>query len=352
MGRLTISQFQWLCVLGAFALGVAMVFAPTGPADFKLFWFVGGHPDLAYNLDLVHRPDFAALGTAFANGQYLPFGYPPPMILLLRPLSLLSPLAGKMLWSGGWCAAFVFVAARDSGWATPALALSLPLLWCAAIGQTGLLIAALVIAGFQRLEERPQLAGVLLAVAACIKPQALMLAPIVLWGRWTTVRAALVTSALVFVASLNLGLHLWADWLSSIPKFAAYVQPTFPKVSPPYLFASPVWRIGIGVVGIAFAACQRGLIGLLVGTLLCSPYVQFYDLAGLSFLGAVVVARRRGAPAIVVLFGAALVLCIAWPIFTTAYCAGLIALAIWMRGRGYQIPHIGNCSPPIGLRQS
>jgi hypothetical protein len=200
-------------------------------------------------------------------------------------------------------------------------------MWCAAIGQTGLLIATLVIAGFQRLDQRPRLAGTLLALAACIKPQALLLAPVVLWGRWDVVRAAFVAAAAVVLVSFLFGPGLWREWARSVPRFAALVGPTFAKVSPPYLLSGLWWRVLLASLGLAFAWRQRDLCGLLVGGLLCSPYVQFYDLVGLSFLGATLARDARRAPAALVLFGLLLTICPAWPMLTTAYCAVLIALA-------------------------
>lgn len=318
--------------LFAFALGVALALAPTGPADFKLFWYVGRHTGEAY-ADLAHTAGFARLGTPQGPHDYLPFLYPPPFLLVLAPLGQIPLALAKPLWSGGCCAAFAWVAARDTRWATPLLALSLPLLWCAALGQTGLMIAALTIAAFQRLDERPRLAGVLLAVAACVKPQALLLAPVVLWGRWEVVRAAVVAAAVIVLASLLFGPSLWLEWAHNVTTFRALVEPTYPKVGPPYLVPSLWWRILLGGAGVAFAWRERNLWGLLVGGLLCSPYVQLYDLAGLSFIGATLVRDARRARAGTVVFGAVLTACPAWPAFTTAYCAGLMGIAEWRRRR-------------------
>jgi hypothetical protein len=193
------------------------------------------------------------------------------------------------------------------------------------------MIASLVIAGFQRLEEKPRLAGVLLAVAACVKPQALILAPVVLWGRWATVKAAVLAGLALCAASLAMGPHLWIDWFRILPRFADLVEPTVPKISPGYLVPGLPWRLALGAAGLAFAWRERGIAGLLVGTLLCTPYVQLYDLAGFSYLGARLVRDAKRAPAAVVVFGAALTVCAAWPLLTTAYCAGLAAVAEWRR---------------------
>lgn len=330
-GRDRASAFPLVIPLAALALGAALAFALWRQPDFKLFWFVGRHPALAYDFDLVHSAEFARLGAAFGPHDRLPFFYPPPFLLLLAPLSLLPPLTAKMLWSGGWCAAFAWTACRDTRWATPLLAFSAPLLWCAALGQTGLMIATLTIAGFQRLDDRPRLAGALLAIAACIKPQALLLAPIILWGRWDVVRAAIVAAAAVVLLSLVFGPGLWLDWARNMLRFEGVVQSSYIKAGPGDLFPGLWWRILVIAAGLAFAWRQRDLAGLLIGGLLCTPYVQLYDLTGVSFLGATLVRDAKYERAVVVVFGVILTLCVAVPVLTTIYCAGFVAITEWRR---------------------
>lgn len=319
----------------AFALGAAFVFAPH-PRDFQLFYYLGSHPGLAYDLEVVHRPGLAALGLPFKPDEYLPFGYPPTFLLALPFLTLLPIFWAKLLWCGAACSAFVYVASRDTRWATPLLALSIPLLWCLSFAQTGIVVTTLVIAGFQRLDERPRLAGVLLAIAACIKPQALLLAPIVLWGRWDVVRAAILAGLLAVAASLFLGPHLWVDWVANVPKFMAYIEPRYYKVAPAYLFPGLAWRLLLGAAGVLFAWKERTFVGLFVGGLLCAPYVQFYDLAGFSYLGARLAAKGRQASAPEMVFGIVLTICAAWPPLTMVYCAFLVWFSLarsWLPSR-------------------
>lgn len=326
--------------IGALVLGAALALAAPDFVDSKLFWFVGRHPHLAYDLDAQHSAEFARLARPFGPHEYVPFGYPPPLLLLLAPLALLPPLIAKVLWSSAWTAAFAWVAWRDTRWATPLLAFSIPFVICAAIGQTGLMIATLVIAGSQQLDERPRLAGALLAIAACIKPQALLLAPLVLWGRWDAVLSAVLTAAAIVLLSFLFGPGLWPAWARSIPRFAKIVDPTYYKVSPLYVLPGMWWRVTLAVAGVAFAWRQRNLCGLLVGALLCSPYVQIYDLAGLSFLGARMVREAKRAPAAVVVFGAFLVVCVAAPLLTALYCVGLMATAEWWKGTDGRRPFV------------
>jgi hypothetical protein len=321
----------------AFVLGVAVSFAPH-LLDFQLFAYLGRHPAAAYDIEAVHRADFARLGEVFPPGKYLPFGYPPTFLMFLPIAALLPVVWAKALWCGGWCSAFIYTASKDARGATPLLVLSLPMLWCLAFGATGLMITTMTIAGFQLRESRPRLAGVLLGLAACFKPQALLLAPIVLWGQWAVVRAAVVTGVCAVLASLLLGPHLWAEWVTSLPRFQAMIGPLFFKVSPAYLVDSVLWRVAIAGVGVWFAWRERNVAGLLVGNLLCTPYVQFYDLAGLSYLGGRLVAKGRQASAVEMVLGLALVVCVAWPPLTTLYCAGLIGLSLSRSRRRIERP--------------
>lgn len=326
--------------LAAFAIGLGFGLWPR-PSDFPLFWYVGLHPGAPYDFNLVHRRDFALVDNTYKPTEFLPFGYPPTILPLLRLLAFIPLPAARALWCAGWCAAFIYTVSRDTRRVTPLLFLSAPLLLSLTFGQTGLMIGTLVVAGFQRLDERPRLAGVLLGLAACIKPQAMLLAPIILWGRWDVVRAAMLSSVCAVLTSLAFGPHLWLEWASSLPKFSAYVAPNSFHVSPAYAFDGLPWRVGIFAVGLWFAWRERNLTGLLTGNLLCTPYVQFYDLVGFSYIGARYVAKGRQASAVEMVLGLALIVCMAWPRLMVIYCAVLIGLSLaksWRANRSEQIP--------------
>jgi hypothetical protein len=86
-------------------------------------------------------------------------------------------------------------------------------IWC---GQTGFLIAALLIGGLTQLDRRPLLAGVLFGLLS-IKPQLGLLLPLMLalTGRWRTIAAAAATIAvLVAAASLAFGPNVWIAYVN------------------------------------------------------------------------------------------------------------------------------------------
>jgi hypothetical protein len=86
-------------------------------------------------------------------------------------------------------------------------------IWC---GQTGFLIAALLIGGLTQLDRRPLLAGVLFGMLS-IKPQLGLLLPLMLalTGRWRTIAAAAATIAvLVAAASLAFGPNVWIAYVN------------------------------------------------------------------------------------------------------------------------------------------
>ena len=87
------------------------------------------------------------------------------------------------------------------------------------LARTSLLVGAAMIGGFLWLDRRPALAGVLFAVAACIKPQMMILAPLVLWGRWRTLGWMLGAGAAMVVASLGFGLGRWLEWPHALSAF-------------------------------------------------------------------------------------------------------------------------------------
>jgi Gpi18-like mannosyltransferase len=166
-------------------------------------------------------------------------------------------------------------------WATAVLFIVPPVVLAVAPGQTSLLVGAAMIGGFLLLERRPALAGVLFAVAACIKPQAMILAPIVLWGQWRAVRWAMIAGLALVAASFVFGPGLWIEWLHAIGDFRAVV-PATERVNPSALIAGPLWMAALALLGLYLAWMNRNLLGLAGGALCLTPYAHEYDLAALA----------------------------------------------------------------------
>lgn len=312
---------------------VAVRLHMPGPFDFQLYWLAARHWADPYNPNLIHTAEAQGLfPTTDLNHIHLPYYYPPPAMLLSWPFSLFPMNATYGLFAG-LCGAWLgYLAARRTGWLGLLILFSLPLFYGLAIGQIGLGIACAAITAFELLKKRPRLAGVILAAMVCIKPQSAIVAPFVLWGRWDVVRAGVVTGLLLLLASLVFGPHRWVEWWASMGRFKTEVEPIVPQMMPYLLFDGVWWRALLIAIGVAFAAWERGLAGFLVGTLLCTPYFQLYDLAALSFLGLLIVAdwkrlgvlRGLGAGA----FGVALIVCPAYPPTMTIFCAGIIAMRL------------------------
>ncbi|WP_287497501.1 glycosyltransferase 87 family protein [Pandoraea sp. CB10b_02] len=89
-----------LCLVGVIVLWWYLHFLAANPKvgpiglDFLPFWgashfVLQGHPLDAYNVEIMSRAQIAALPYAEKMGGYMPWLYPPVMMLLLAPIALL-----------------------------------------------------------------------------------------------------------------------------------------------------------------------------------------------------------------------------------------------------------------------
>jgi hypothetical protein len=168
------------------------------------------------------------------------------------------------------------------------------------VGQSVLPAAGLMVLAMVELEKRPRLAGAFFALAAAIKPQAALLAPVALvsGGAIEALASAAVVEALLVGASIALfGFDRWPEWFASLPAFQAVVQTTpglIPGVITPGGAAlqlgltrpvATLWRVAflaVGVVLVWRAFRRRGdlprqLAALSAGGLLAAPYAMHYD---------------------------------------------------------------------------
>ncbi len=236
----------------------------------------------------------------------MPFPYPPVFALMLFPLGWLSYQVAAAVWIGVTLALYLYVIGRG---ARPAW---LMVMWAVAapttaigisFGQSGFLLAALLIGGAMLMGRRPLCAGVLLGLLI-YKPQFGLLVPVALvaCGQWRCVAAASATvAALVASASLAFGSAIWGIWLRSLPAYAAWFE-THTKYEafrisvrdnlqmlgcPPGLamLAQLAAIVAAAVmVWVAFRRLPRKLaIAVLVaGTCLASPHGMVYDLPMLT----------------------------------------------------------------------
>jgi hypothetical protein len=308
--------------------GVSAIHAPEKAADFYVFWTAGRHATAPYDPAII-----AALQAQFHISGQVPFAYPPTFLLLIWPFAQ-APLAlAYPLWTGLSAALFFYAAAHlvRPAWLTLGLFIAPPVVLAIAPGQTSLIVGAAMIGGWMTLKDRPALAGVLFAVAACIKPQAMLLAPIVLWGHWRAMRWALLAALGLALASLVFGPDLWLQWPRALASFN-HVAPGTNRINPSALADSPWLAAPLALLGVWLAWRWRDLTGLIAGGLCLTPYAHQYDLAPLAPIALNWLAdyKRQGFGRAVA--GAALLAgLVATPLAGLAFVLGLAGIPLWPR---------------------
>jgi hypothetical protein len=304
----------------------ALHYVPAGPlpggprsfGDFTVFWLAGrlsAHPALLYKGPLF----LSASAQMMPHASFTaPFIYPPPALPLLYLISRL-PLAGAYyaFMAGSILAAVVLLRRAGISWLCIIAGLLSPAgLWCMYLGQYGILCGGVLLAGLAALESRPVRAGVLFGLL-CIKPQYLLLAPIIILARRNyraLLGAGIAAAALLAVSGLCFG-GAWGAFLG--PGMEAIRGQMLSRLGISQVGISVFWMmrsLGAGLheadalqaVCAAFAAIyawqlwsredspriERAAITLCLA-LLATPYGYAYDMVGYSF--ACVLLMRRGA---------------------------------------------------------
>ena len=302
-------------------LGTAtVVFNRMGPVlyqDWIVFYSAGtairaGMPDLVYDGARLTAFEAALLGPWFTGPVTLhPFLYPPPFLLLLAPLSLLSfPLSYVGFDVATALAAIAVVARRERGgfdWWRGIMVLSfIPACTNALTGQNGALSAALTIGGLRLLERQPLWAGALLG-AMSYKPQFFLLVPVALFAAraWRALAACLaVAVALALLSALLFGPQAWLLWIKAgvearDPSYGQWFRDTYLGGYGFYVVAARFGAsdmlakaaqaaailIGAGAVWWAYARDGRAeakLAVMLSAMMLACPHLEAYDMMLLS----------------------------------------------------------------------
>lgn len=293
--RLAATGIASLCVLVFFA-ALHFVYSGTSAPDFLSYWAAArmsaaGHPSLVYNVALHHAAEKLAVPTV----GYLPFGYPPPFLLLLLPFGMAPfPIA-----FAGWIAitaAFYIFAARRLLDVRFSLAQA-PAAANFIIGQNGFLTAAVFIRGTELLATRPLLAGTILGLLS-FKPQLALLLPVALIaGReWRAIGGGILCAFLLAgVGLLLFGAASYQGFIAMLPQFSrwlgagrwrwdelasVYALLRFFGVFPPVALAIHV-AVALGGAAITVYAwatkSERRVAILAAATLLVSPYLFTYD---------------------------------------------------------------------------
>lgn len=295
-----------------FVRGVWLV-NPAGaalPADFLSFWSAGnlalsGHASASYNFVTLRAIEAQTVGVPFEG--FFSWFYAPTFLLVATPLAALPYVWAFSIWAAGTLC--LYLAAIRMIVPSP-IALALALAWPPAVlnfldGQTGFLTAGLLGVALMLLETRQLTAGVLLGCLT-FKPQFGILIPIVLLlrGDWRVIASALATASLLAVFTIVLfGIETWEGFIRSAPLASDLVLERgltgWNKLQSVYAVArllgassSTAWIVHTIVAGgtcivVSWIWGRRTpyelkAAALSAGTFLVTPYVLFYDLAGLA----------------------------------------------------------------------
>ena len=259
-------------IFAAVLLTIATVYRPLVPsgigADFKVFWAASRVPaGDVYSVETVT----AEQNLPVEEAKPRPFISPPSLLVALAPFGALGFWPAFALWTSLAIAAQYLAARRILD--PPALlvlALAPATHFTLGPGQVTLFVGAAVLAAMAMLPQRPVMAGVLLAVAALIKPQAVILVPIALaaGGHWRALAWSGITGAAAGLACLAIqGPQLWRDWLSALAGFPDLLRRLgyLERSLSPYATALDFGLTGSAVIAVVVAGIVLGLVTCCLG---------------------------------------------------------------------------------------
>jgi len=315
----------WVGVLGTITLVLTMTLDGRSGFgfDFVNFWAAGRMIWLGLG-GLVYQPALHRLVeiTVSPAPMLLQFVYPPPFMLLCAPLGGLAFIPALVVFLTASYAALVLAlrSATRRPWAMLATISAPAVLADLLLGQSAILVAAILGGGLAAIDRHPRRAGILLGLLI-IKPNLTLAVPamLLLTRRWRVLAyAALSCLALCAAATLAFGPAIWGSFLATTATVGHWIASgmlDFNKLQSIYAL---VRRIGFGNgTGYAIQAIAAGyalvMLGLVVrrgGTLaevnaatvlagiVITPYVMTYDLA-ITVMPIVVLAcawQRTGFP--------------------------------------------------------
>lgn len=301
------------------------------------------------------------------NEVYYPWPYPPPYLAVAQALTYMPYVTSALSLILLTLAGFAFIARQIIGTnAAIAWALAAPPTFInAAVAHTGFLVGGLFGGALAALRSSPVLAGVLFGLLA-VKPQLGLLIPfaLVAGGYWRTIAAAAATvAAMIALSVMAYGIEPWIAFAGQLDRVADIFREG--RVN----FAMLVTVYGLlrwcdvphvvafgaqGVVSLGLAVAVFRLwrsdvpddlkaAGLVVASLLATPYLFVYDLTLLTI--AILFLVRHVGPdnldrveVATILTGGAAVFLFASIAFPVGLLCNLAAGAmIWRRARGRRI---------------
>ena len=310
IGQAVLVVLTVYCALTIDLMGVirSVILNARYVGDFTVFWTAARvDPSIIYDLEAISHAQAPLLGGDFGAR---PFVNPPSFLPWLEPFSWLPFYPAFALWTLLGLTAFVAAARRFVDWNhIPLILVAPPLVLAVVAGQVSFFVAALAIFAITQLEKRPILAGALLALAATIKPQTILLAPLALiaGGYWRALISTLVTGAAIGgVCVLLQGPQLWLDWVQAVTGFTDIAKRYYlmrrggtPSnlmyllgVTGPVaeIFIWTMRAFGVALVIAVFRAPRDDLnrvTALFAGSLLCIPYAMPYETIALLIPAAV-----------------------------------------------------------------
>jgi hypothetical protein len=269
------------------------------------------------------------------------WSYPPTMVFLAIPLSMLALVPGFVAWVAGSAAILwaVLRACHLSPLTCLAVLLSPAVIENALAGQNGALTAAMLEGGLLLADRRPLAAGVLFGLLTT-KPQLGLLVPVCLLAswRWRTILVACATASLLFVASsAAFGVSAWVWYLTDVRHFmtAEILEQPFGAgfqklMATPFIFARWLQAplplaygfqavVSLGCAGLAWTAWRRpgvdakARMALTASlALLTTPYGYSYDTIGTA-VGVAVLAGMALQTGLLPFEGVLLAAAWAWP---------------------------------------
>jgi hypothetical protein len=242
------------------------------------------------------------------EAPFLPWFYPPVMLLFVAPLALVPYYVSFAMWVMAPLASLAVVVRRYTGHmlASAAFVLYPGTVQSALTGQNGLLSALIVAGGFVNLERNPVVGGAILGLLSFKPHIAATVYAALLFGRyWRALGAALVVSVVLALMSLiAFGPESWVGFLREIDVARTLLEEGKLRWSLMATVFSAARIVGIGVpiayalqsvvacaaVCVLFAVWRRHDIPLVqrVAVLvtivpLMTPYAFSYDLVMMGF---------------------------------------------------------------------
>ncbi|MBT5191092.1 MAG: DUF2029 domain-containing protein [Rhodospirillaceae bacterium] len=313
-------RLLWLELIGAYAAISAYMFfqrldGGNAGADFIIYYAASLLTMAGETAALFDWPSFRAAQATVIQGpiKYLPWLYPPPILLLAAPLASLPYLPAFAVWVLAQLG-LLAAALRGAGKSGTAYlgTIFAAIVFPATInnmlaGQNGALSAALLGGGLVLLKKHPGLAGLLLG-CLIYKPHLALMLPVALLaaGAWRTIATGLASAmALSLLSLVAFGAAPWAAfWANTATGMWAleYGSDHWAKMATVFstlrlLGVEIALAYGIQIAAAAFAAAavimvwRRGTASLplrgsalLLATFLATPYAFFYDLVVLIFV--------------------------------------------------------------------